>query len=104
MKGEGGLAKLEMSHLSYLIISKNIYQIFMKNFHKFCLKNVISRGGPLNFLDKTDSNGWFQRKTAMFFIFKKIIMSQLQWPGEGSNKTKKVSIKNVSIGLKGGGG
>ena len=57
IKGEGGLAKLEMSHLSYLIISKNIYQIFMKNFHKFCLKNVISRGGPLNFLDKTDSNG-----------------------------------------------
>ena len=49
MKGEGGLAKLEMSHLSYLIISKNIYQIFMKNFPKFCVKNVNLRGGPVNF-------------------------------------------------------
>ena len=33
----GGLAKFEMFHLSYLIISINIYQIFKKNFHKFCL-------------------------------------------------------------------
>ena len=57
MKGEGGLAKFEMSHLSSFKILENMYKIFIKNFHKFCLKNVNLRGGPLNFLDKTDSNG-----------------------------------------------
>ena len=46
-KGRGGLAKFEMSHLSTFKILENMYQIFIKNFHKFCLKNVNLRGGTI---------------------------------------------------------
>ena len=40
----------------------------------------------------------------MFFIFIKNICLNCNEQGEGSNKAKNVSIKNVSIGLKGGEG
>ena len=80
-----------------------IVQILM-NFQNLCLNSVILEGGSFSFKKKLPQIKLILRNWEILVQIEKIICLNCKDGGEGSTRTKIVSIKIVSIGLKGGAG
>ena len=78
-----------------------IVQILM-NFQNLCLNSVILEGGSFSFFKKLPQIKLILRNWEILVQIEKIICLNCKDGGEGSTTTKIVSIKIVSIGLKGG--
>ena len=91
-----------MSHLSHYVWNSTVYCSNTHEFPKFVSQFSDFRGGFLQFLKKLPQIKLILRNWEILVQIEKIICLNCKDGGEGSTRTKIVSIKIVSIGLKGG--